>query len=278
MVLWGWGARFLYFSLAFFMSSAQAGRAWLRELIPDRHERFFQGLQECERSILSFNRGRRAKILRPNERDFIRRITDAPTRAERRGRLKIAYRYFFERQIRGLKPELQNWLRALKVSRSAKSTLFAQFFLNDDEERIDIQVPQKLLFSVLDYSFLVHEFEHAIQMLSIVDDYREGRVPYLRGLQSSHYVFLQEDGAMAAEWEWLHSLSPAARADCEEDLAARGLTEFQNWLVDAAKPLREYLRLQRQRGRYSLDHVLALQREDRGRIRFSELMKGVASP
>lgn len=260
------------FVVLFASSTTHADRAWHRYLEPNRHARLFSGLRACEKNILSFNKKRIGKILRQSERDLIGRLTDAPTERERRERLKFAYRYFFEKQLRGLSPDIQRWVRSLKIHRQDSAIPSAAFQLNDSDEWIDIKLPRKLWFSAFDYLFLSHEIEHAVQMLSAVDDYRQGRILYHRGLQTAHYIFLQESAAMSAEWEWLSALSPAAREDCVRDLRSRGYPWLGDWVQSASLGRKQFLRMQRSGGRYSLDNILDIQREDLGRIRFSELL------
>lgn len=121
-----------------------------------------------------------------------------------------------------------------------------------------IELPLDYHGSILDWAFRIHELEHAIQHAALEtgvsrDDLNEANLKS----KVVEFIFLLEEGAMSAEWEFLHNIPEVQRTELVNKIKAdKSLPESEKkfgsrMLINSSYDRETYLRLEWEAGRYS---------------------------
>lgn len=133
------------------------------------------------------------------------------------------------------------------------------YYIASGKGRLNVTLPKAYEGSVVEYLILGHELEHALQHLR-QKSVQGGFSRIIQSVKDRFVVqptYLREEGAMVAEWRYLHALPDPVRqqlvAELKQDrILDAGSRDFllRN-LLGASKDADGYLKVQRASGRYS---------------------------
>ncbi len=175
---------------------------------------------------------------------------------------RLAVKAYFEDRLAKLPPEVRARFREVRQRYDDKHPTGSHY--SAETKEMVLKLPDLFKGSMLEGYLSVHELEHALQDALITE--LMGPKAYSGMAKQAEYRFLEEAGAMHAEWDFLSAIPAHKRAElvreikASKELNAIEKEVFARSFTNAGKTLPEYLENEWSNGRYSFEALRADQK------------------